>query len=209
MVNEYIQRKKGLVTMENIHHRVFDESASFNTWKQVNEKYEEIDWTDDIYEEFLLTSKQLVEGGLERISETYFDLKKPDNVTVGKITAEFDQNLYEDSTDKEKAGFEYEVNDGVVHAQYIYTDVKTEISAAGQVNDLISENSISFRIDPDEELVIVESTYPPEIQKMKGVFRKETDFAAVVCGNLTESPEKANKQIRKFQDSFDEVNLDE
>lgn len=211
VVHEYIQRKKGLFTMEDIHHRVFGEDVTFTTWKSVDEKYAEVDWDSNTFEEFLLTTKQVVDGGLDRISESYFDIMKPENLTVNRATSELDQNPYDEtaSSDQEPSGFEYEVDDGVIHVRYIHTDVTTDISPTGQVKDLVSEDSINFRIHPDKQLIVVESTYPPDVQTMKGVFRKQTEFATTVCGNLTTDFEEANSKVKQFQDSFETADLEE
>lgn len=208
VIEDYIQRKKGLTTMEDIHRRVFDKKPDFSTWGSVTEQYEEIEWDEDTFEDFLLTSKQLVEGGLDRISEAYFELKKPKDLTVDRVQAEFDQHPYdEDGTrDEEHDGFRYNVrDDGVVQATYVYTDVKTNVTTAAEVEKLVSENSIHFRIDVDNRLAIVESTYPPHVQKMKGVFRRKTDFAAIVCGSLTSNYSEANERVEAFRDSFEEI----
>jgi len=204
VIREYIQRKKGLRTMERIHRRVFDEEVSFTMWSDVEEKYEEIEFDNDLFEEFLLTSKDLVEGGFDRISEAYFDIERPDDVTTTRLTEELGDFKYDEegSDSEDRDGFQFNDNDnGEITGSYIHTDVETNITAAGEVRELVSEDSVDFRILPDDELVIVETTYPPDVQRMKGAFGK-TDIAVTVCGSLTSNFSEANERVEAFRDSF-------
>jgi hypothetical protein len=212
VIDEYIARKKGLAAMKRIHRRVFDEKLEAGIWRKVREQYSEMDWDDDTFEEFLYTAKEIVEGGLERIPEAYFDVERPENLTTERVASELDDYLFDDreSTSDEPDGFQYSLNDnGVINATYVYTDVSTDISATGQVERRVSEDSVSFRINPDQQLIIVESTYPPDVQRMKGVFRNKTNFAITICGNLTGDPDIANKRVNAFRESFPEVTRDD
>lgn len=209
VIQKYIRRKKGLVTMENIHARVFSESVRFTTWSQVDEWYADIDWDQETFQDFVLTAKEVVEGGLDRISEAYFEIKKPNNLTLSRVINELENSPYDEKAnpDTEPDGFQYEVGEeeGIVHGTFIYTNVKTNIRATGTVWNNRSEDSINFRIIPDDELLIVESTYPPYIQKMKGAIRTKTGMAMVVCGSLTSDYETANERVKAFQDSFEVI----
>ena len=210
VIDEYISKKKGTVAMETIHNRVFDEQVTFSTWNQAKERYSEIEFDPDLFEEFLLTSREIVEGGLDRISEAYFRIEKPDELTTEVITGILDQYWYENRQDAEEPdGFNYEVDgEGIVRASYIYTDVSTDITATGQIEETVQEDSVSFRVNPDKRLIIVESTYPPDVQRMKGVLRRHTSFATTICGSLTSDPDEANERVGEFEDSFVRVSYD-
>ena len=209
VIDDYISRKKGLNAMQDIHRRTFDESMDFNTWQSVKDVYEEIDFTAELFENFLLNSRQVVKGGLDRISESYFRVQKPENLTVKKAKAELGSYLYEERKEEsgeEPDGFRYEVGEnGTIHASYIHTDVTTDITATGNVEERVSEGAVSFRIEPDEQLIVVESTYPPDVQRMKGALRNSVNFAVTICGNLTAHADEANKRVDNFRESFPEV----
>lgn len=202
--------------MEQIHKEVHggDPDLSFTSWAQVEEEYENIEWDQDLFDKFLLTAKKYVDGGLERISESYFQIKQPKNPTTEWLVGELEKNTYDEDIpdEKEPDGFQYDViqRDGtdIVQASYVYTDVKTDISATGKVRSRVSETAIDFRILPSQSLIIVESTYPPDVQKMKGVFGK-TDLAAVVCGDLTSNYDEANERVEAFRRSFPEAEINE
>jgi hypothetical protein len=207
VIRDYIKRKKGLVTMEEIHNRIFEENQTFTTWKSVEEFYESVEWEQEKFEEFLLTAREHVEGGFDRISESYFDIQQPENLTTQLATNMLDEALYDENPpeDEEPDGFRYETDeDGVVHARYIHTDVRTNVTATGEVDQLTSEDAVTFRIHPDQQLMVVESTYPPDVQRMKGAIRKKTSMAATVCGSLSSNYEEANARVKNFQDSFEE-----
>lgn len=209
VIEDYISRKKGLNAMQSIHRRTFDEPQEFSTWQSVEEMYADIEFTSDTFEDFLLNSRQVVKGGLERISESYFRVQKPENLTVEKAEAELNAFLYEErknDMNEEPDGVRYERGEGkTIHASYIHTDVDTDITATGEIEERVSEGAVSFRIEPDEQLIVVESTYPPDVQRMKGVLGRDIDIAATVCGNLTAHADEANKRVDEFRESFPEV----
>lgn len=202
VIEQYIRKKEGLRTMERIHYQLFDDAKEFGTWSDVLEEYSSIDFSDETRTEFMLTARDMVEGGLDRISESYFDINRPRNLTDSWIQDQFTE---EDPDASPESEFRYEIQDGIYHVVYVYSKSDLSITTAGQVVRQTSENTIQFRIDPDEDLVIVESTYPPDIQTMKGVFRKETDFAITVCGSLTSNYEEANERVAAFRDSFEQI----
>jgi len=210
VIEEYISKKKGTVAMENIHRRVFDEQVTFSTWKEVKDRYKSIDFDPELFENFLLTAREIVEGGLDRISEAYFNINKPDELTTDVVTGILDQYLFDNRQDAEEPdGFDYEVdNDDIVQASYIYADVSTDITATGQIEETTQEDSVSFRVNPSRRLIVVESTYPPDVQRMKGILRRHTSFAVTICGSLTSDPDEANKRVSDFEDSFVEISFD-
>jgi hypothetical protein len=174
IIDEYISRNKGLKHMQDIHSRVFDESVEFQTWESVEDKYDKIDWNEEKYNEFVLTARQVVEGGLERISETYFNVNTP-QLTEQQVQSRLNSFLYEERTKQDEPnGFKYEItDDGVFNISYIHTDIRIDITATAEIREQVSEDSISFRIHPDQQLVVVEATYPPDVQRMKSVLGKK------------------------------------
>lgn len=63
---------------------------------------------------------------------------------------------------------------------------------------------IRFRIHPAEQLLIVESTYPIDIQKMKGVIRDETPSLEIDVTGVDPADEDVSfaKRIDEFRQSF-------
>lgn len=63
---------------------------------------------------------------------------------------------------------------------FIHTDMRLDITATGQATSFTSEDSLSFRNVSDDQLIIVESTHPPDVQWMKGAIGNLTDLAITV-----------------------------
>lgn len=145
VVKEYIRQKEGLRTMEKIHQRVFDEDKTFSTWSSVIDEYSSLEWNEELKQEFMLTSRNLVEGGLDRIPETYFDIKQPRDLSNSWIHNQFTDKESDEATDSE---FRYEVRDGIFHVVYVYSNSDLSITTTGKVIRQSSEDTIQFRIDP-------------------------------------------------------------
>jgi hypothetical protein len=207
LIEQYIRPTNNLLTMERIHKNVFEEKVEFTRWEHVFNKYRGYDWTSDEIKNFVRISKQIVENSSASISESYFRIIEPDDISVEYVSNELDRTPYkQDAEGEEKEGFVYEVNDGVIEGRYVYVDVETEVYYSGDTEDLVKEGAIEFRLIPEQKLLIVESTRVSDIQKAESYFQKKTNLEIKVCGDLTvyRDTDEPVRRIDSFRESFSE-----
>ncbi|NUC72516.1 hypothetical protein HTZ84_09380 [Haloterrigena sp. SYSU A558-1] len=173
--------------------------------------------------------KEVVDEGVTRIPESYFDITEI--TTLDGITSELDRNLLGEqnglslsdevseladvdltqlnteqpgrsAVSDARHGFDYEVDGDTITGRYVYTDVQRDITPNGQVERLVSEGSIPFRIIPHLNLLIVETTSVIDVQKTKSAFNKNTNMDIVVCGDITAVYEDAPEMMDTFRSSF-------
>jgi hypothetical protein len=204
VIREYIRPKATLTNMAQIHAQLTGGREDFTRWDDVETTYYNMTWDEENFNSFLMASKEIVEGGVDKITESYFDIVEPEEFDIEDIKFELDANLLDNDADRtEREGFRYEVtDDGILRGTYYYTNINLDITSQGEVDRLITEESIPFRINPDERLLVAESTYPAYVQKIQGIFN-DTGFSVVVSGNLTSYPEQADERIQAFLNSFE------
>ncbi len=189
--------------MERIHRSYFGEEVEFTSWSDAYEDYHNRNWSEHEARDFVRQCKQIVEGPGD-LPETYFKIIDPENIDLQTVEEELSDIAYDpDAEGSDREGFEYRIVDGEVDGRYIYTDVETQVSFSGGVNDYVSEGAIEFRIDPSQNLLILETTRVVEVQKAKSYFNR-TNFNIVVCRNLTAMPDDAVDRVNSFIDSFAE-----
>jgi hypothetical protein len=169
-------------------------------------------WEQEVFDRFIQKTQQVADGGEKRIPETYFNIVEPGSVTVDEIIDDFeDQQFNEDARGEERAGFKYSVfdDDNEVRATYVFVNEEKKLTASGEVDHLVTEKSVGYRIHPDEQLLIVESTYPPDVQRTKKIFRVHTDMTVTVLGNIPANYSEAEGKIGEFLDTFERRDLEE
>lgn len=204
VINEYIRPDSTLATMEGIHEELFGEPRDFTRWDDVEKAYMEIDWDDETYSRFLELAREFVEGDTETMSESYFDIVEPEENLSETVLRELSAREAQESEDfgMEEGFVHRERDDGVIEGTYYYADVSIEITAEPDIRPQPNPKSINFRIDPDERLLIVETTYPAYVQKIQAVFNNETEIDVAISGDLTVFPEQADQRVISFINQF-------
>jgi len=204
VINEYIQPDSTLATMKGIHRELTGEAQDFTRWEDVEMEYLQMDWDDEAYQRFLELSREFVEGDTETTSESYFDIVEPREDLSETITSELAAREVTESEDLGvEEGFVHRVrDDGIIEGTYYYSNVSIEITAEPDIRRQPSPKAINFRIDPDERLLIVETTYPAHIQKLQAIFNNETTIEVTICGDLTVFPDQADERVTSFINAF-------
>lgn len=203
IITDYIKPNSHLLAMERIHQNFRGEDEEFNNWTEVLDIYRNINITNEDVREFAQLAKQIVEG-IDEISETYFRILAPNKSDLESITEELDRAQYRpNAAEGDRDGFQYEVQNNNINGRYIYTDISTEISPTGEVNKLISEGSIEFKIVPDDNVLITETTSVVDVQKIKSYFKKRTNISVHVYENLAIKPDIAVDLFNEFIDSIE------
>lgn len=204
VITEYIYPDSTLATMQTIHSKLTGESRNFTRWEDVEMTYIQMEWDDESYSRFLELSREFVEGDTETISESYFDIVEPEENLVETVTNELSANEPAETDELNvKEGFVHRKrDDGIIEGTYHYANISVEITAEPDIQRQPSPKSIHFRIDPDERLLIVETTYPAHIQKIQAVFNNETVIDVAICGDLTVFPGQADERVTSFINAF-------
>lgn len=204
VINEYIRPDSTLATMEGIHRELTGEAKDFTRWDDVEMRYLQMDWDDESYRRFLELSREFVEGDTETTSESYFDIVEPEEDLAETIISELSARETTESEDLSvEEGFVHrERDDGIIEGTYYYSNVSIEITAEPDIRRQPSPKSINFRIDPDERLLIIETTYPAHVQKIQSVFNNETAISVTICGDLTVFPSQADESVISFINAF-------
>ncbi|WP_306056950.1 hypothetical protein [Natronococcus wangiae] len=231
VIENYVRGEVPLAGAERIFEEFTGDRPSFSKWEEVSNTARDINWTGDKVREFVAIAKEVVDEGVTRIPESYFDITEI--TTLEGITSELDRNLLGEqsgltlsdevseladvdlrtlNSDSERPGrstisdvregFDYNVDDGEVTGRFVYTDVQREITPNGQIERLVSEGSIPFRILPQLNLLIVETTAVIDVQKTKSIFNKNTNMDLIVCGDITAVYEDAPEMMDAFRSSF-------
>ncbi|WP_152422489.1 hypothetical protein [Natrinema pallidum] len=182
IIEKYIKPQSHLLVMERIHRNLFDEDLEFHRWQDVIDEYSGIEWDPELLRKFAKQSKQIVEQGTARISESYFHISFPKSLDAEDLFDEFDRNPYEpDAPPDRREGFEYTYDDDYIYGNYVYVDVDINITTHGEVQNLVSEGTLPFRIDLEDSLLILESTKVTDVQKIKSVIRNTTNLGIRVA----------------------------
>jgi hypothetical protein len=204
VINEYIQPDSTLATMEGIHRELTGEAKDFTRWEDVEMSYMQRDWDDESYRRFLELSREFVEGDTETTSESYFDIVEPEEDLSDTVISELSAREATESDDLgvEEGFVHRERDDGIIEGTYYYSNVSIEITAEPDIRRQPTPKSINFRIDPDERLLIIETTYPAHVQKIQSVFNNETAIGVAICGDLTVFPSQADESVTSFINEF-------
>lgn len=204
VINEYIRPDSTLDTMERIHSELFGESGDFTQWKDVEREYLQVEWDAESYRRLLELSRDFVEGDTETKSEAYFDIVDPEEDLVETALSELSaREAPEPDEDVMEDGFVHrQRDDGVIEGTYYYSNLSLEITAEPDIRRQPDPNSINFRIDPDERLLIIETTYPAHVRKIQSVFNNDTAIDVAVCGDLTIFPDQADERVISFINEF-------
>lgn len=164
----------------------------------------EMDWNDQMYIQFLEIAREHVEGDTETVSESYFDIVEPEEDIGEKFKRELSaKEVREDPDLGVEEGFSLrERDDGVIEATYHFATVSTEITAGPDLKRQPTPKSISFRIKPEQRLMVVETTYPAHVQKIKAVINNDTPFSVAICGDVTKFPDSADEKVISFINEF-------
>lgn len=206
IIEDYLKPNISLESMEHIHRSIFNGKESFHRWNNVKDLYSSVGWNEQRFQDFIIECKQTVESDSDFITETYFtiELPSPGPDSVDGYIQEMEKHLYnETAPEKERNGFRYNIIDeNTIDASYTYTTTDVNLTYSGRLNELVNTQSIPFRINVEKSLLIMETAYPPHIQKIKGIFRKRTDCDIFVFGNQI-VPENSLDQYAELIDAFD------
>lgn len=199
VIGGYIKQHGTLITMERIHNQFTGGSEEFSRWEEVAKLYRGMEWDDESFTEFTLTAKNVVEGGIEEISESYFDIITPEDLSEDVVREELDRITLDESAPPEtRHGVQYREDSGVFRGNYYYSTIDVDITSEGSVDRLVTEKSIPFRIEVEDRLLVAETTYPAYVQKIKGVFGNQTDLNLIVSGDITAIPDQADERLEGF-----------
>ncbi|WP_459988040.1 hypothetical protein, partial [Natrinema sp. JCM 9743] len=207
LVENYVRPGSHLLTAERIHKNVFEEEIDFTRWEQVVNRYEQRSWTVEEAKEYARQAKQIVEDSSSAIPESYFTIVEPEDLSVSRVKEELNRIEYDpDASGEEKEGFEYKYigEEDLIDGRYVFVDVESTITYSGELKELTREDAFEFRISPDDNLLIIESTKVTDIQKAKSYFGKKTNFNIDIKGDLTryQDPEVPVEKIDDFRNSF-------
>lgn len=217
VVDDYVRSKGKKSDVVEIYERVFDDydpdiGVVFGDIDDALEQLKQKEWDSELFDEFLNAVREVIDGGAGSFPESYFDIDEPTNPTLDRLKHELDEKPYRPDAprEEERDGFVYEVDmDGVIHATWYYTSINTGLTGMGTVEKTRNEESIRFRIHPSNRLLVVESTYPIDVQKMKRVIREETPNMDIDVTGVDPTDEDVSftKRIEEFRESFPEVNI--
>jgi len=200
IIRDYIEPQATLNTMDRIHNAFTGEPGEFSEWSDVEVDYLKRDLDKEEVSEFALTAKEIIESGIDEIAESYLEIID-DDVEYEEIKSKLKANNLDNNQD---SGFRItEHDDQTITGVYFYKTLDVDITSGGNIERLVNEKSIPFRINPDKELIIIESTYSPLVMKLGGVFRNDLDIPVQVCGDITVFPDQAKSRVSNFIDSFD------
>jgi|GEM_PF-2446211 len=193
-----------LITVGRIYTNLTGESAEFSSFDEAEEAFLDIDWDDNTLLDFVDQVKQIVEKGENRISETYFDIIEPDDISTALIEKELSEPAYDpDESGEEKDGFEYQVGEsGNIRGRYVYTDVTTNLTFNGEIQPTMSDGFIQFEIDPQKDLLIVKSTSVIDVQKARKYFNNKTSIDFAPSADYTTHTDGALDRINDFLGKF-------
>lgn len=203
VIGDYIKPDSTLTTMKRIHTEFTGEKRDFTRWDGAETTYLKMDWNGEDYRRFLELAREYVEGDTEEMSEAYFDITEPEDLSVDEVVSELSKKDLADMADLDaEEGFTYRIlDDGTVEGTYHYATVSVEITAEPELKRQPNPKLVNFSIDPEQRLLIVSSTYPPYVQKLQSVVNGHTDMEVAICGNVTILPNQADDRVISFINS--------
>lgn len=206
LIDEYVLPHKdgNILALEMAHNYVFGEKPGFDGYADAREEYKNRDWSKSEFEWFVAECKRVVETNQSMIPESYFIIVTPENPTLKTIKSQLDEKPYQpEASGKDRAGFHYTESNRHIDGRYIYVDVDTNVTYSGDVNNPVTESAIEFKILPEKNLLIVESSSVVKVQKAKSIFRKNTGLDITIAGDLTLFDNKeAADRVEMFRKSF-------
>lgn len=205
IIEEFISPRGTLTDMQNIHRQVTGEREDFNRWDNVKDLYGTIDWDEEKFDEFLKAAKTRIEESMDELPETYFNILQPREVSTDFICNVLERQQWVEDEDTD--GFTFRRReDGIVVGEYIYTTIDIDITQDYQVRSFPNRKNIPFRIEPDTELIILDTTYSPYVGKFKKVMNDFNGVQIDICGDVTQLKDRANELYEDFVSDLD--NLD-
>lgn len=205
VIGNYISQNVTLGVMENIHQEFVGESRDFNRWEQVQKEYANQDWNATTFEEFLRITKERVEGDIEEISQAYIDILGPDNLTTKAITESLDAHpVSEEGGQREGFQYRYSEDNESISASYYYYTSSVDITEDLEIEELPSQKRIPFEIHLRRRLIIVKTTMPSRVGKLKKTIDDETIMDVDTTGNLNLVEEQADQIVQSFIHEFDQ-----
>lgn len=205
IIRSYLQSNGlHLMTVERLYENLTNNEIEFSEWDEIEKEFVDLDWNKDLMSQFAELSKQIVEKGESRISETYFDIIEPDAITVEDLRNELGREPYDpDASGKEKEGFRFDVTENNhITGQYVYIEVDEQLTFDGEFRTPISEGFFDFEIVPEDSLLIVQSTKLEHVQKAKRYFGNKTNIEIVVSADYTTHYQDAVERVNRFLNSF-------
>lgn len=204
IIEEFIKPRGTLTDMQNIHRRVTGEREDFTRWDNVKDLYGTTDWDEEKFDEFLKAAKTRIEEGMDELPETYFNILQPREVSTDFICDVLERQQWVEDEDTDGFTFRRQ-EDGIVVGEYIYTTIDVDITQDYQVRSFPNRNNIPFRIEPNNGLVILDTTYSPYVGKFKGVMNEFDDVQIDVCGDVTMLEDRANELYEDFVSGLNNI----
>lgn len=202
VLDGYLEPNGNLLNARKIFSVVFEEEYDFNNWTDVRSEIERREWSDELLKQFVVQTKSIVESGAASLSESYFWIVDEDTLTPETIRKILKENKYESSESDIQDGFLIGEDDGrYINARYVYTDIDTNLTYGGEIEKFVEESSISFRIDLERRLLILESTFPPDAQKIKSAFL-DVEIPIVVVAEPGAQPEPEEGRLMEIIESL-------
>lgn len=202
-IGDYIRQNVTLKEMKDIHRRFTGENKDFGRWENVEKQYLKMEWDQERYTEFLEISRDVVEEDVTEISEAYLDILEPEEITVETIVNSLDPYKASDRSSPTREGFRYtKRSDDLVTANYYYYTSDVDISEGPKLEEIPNPKRIGMRFIPSIRLVVIETTQPAMVGKVKSVLNDKTMLDVAVTGNLNLIPDQAEETIQSFMAEY-------
>ena len=185
-VEKYLKRQLSVAGMNRLHREFFSESADFTRWKEVRKHYSLERWSQDEFQEFVQYSKRFIAEDLQTISEAYLVSKNQRVRLELNPEALQKQYPYNFRDADNKSGFVAEKSEGrTEQGAYIHVQDQISVQYSGEIDRYEEESVIPFEYDPEYDIIVCKSTYPPDLFRLISAFNRHTDVKVDVL-NATE-----------------------
>ena len=206
VIRDYVMPKENILAMKRIHAEFMSEQAPFDSWDEAVEFYTSLEWNRERLSEFLSICKRVVEESEGKSAETYFrviNIDDPDD-----LIGTFDEREYSpDLAGESREGFRYDRSDDVIDGEYIYVDVNTQLTFGGEIQDLVTEGSITFTLDLQREILVLHSSSAVDVQRTKSIFNEYTTVSLLVYYHPGLDIQSNTQRFNTFIDGLEDRGL--
>lgn len=203
VIDGYIQENGTLDgTMAVIHKEFTGDNEDFTRWAKVPENYTDLDWTEERIKEFVQISKKVVEAQADRLSEAYFEITAPQDLTNDVVEDALESINSKDNDEV----LDYSGDSNIYQGRLYYAKTTVDIAdyrGEFQVDKLENQRSVDFRINIDQRLLVVEETASSKVRKVEGIFNNVEGISVEVCGDLTTAVSRSNEIVSDFKSDLE------
>ncbi|MCT9096337.1 hypothetical protein [Haloarchaeobius sp. HME9146] len=187
-IEDYLREELSVSGMQRLHEEYFSETVDFLKWKDVIQEYTlKKEWSNKEFQRFVQYAKQFVAQDQRTVSEVYLTSPEVGGVLHANPDRLADQHPYSpDDDDDDGSGF-VPLHNSNRQNRGLYIHVQNQISVrySGDIERYTQESVIPFKYDSKLDILIAESTYPPDVQRLKSAFDRNTQYGVeTFCANL-------------------------